>query len=101
MDSFRQRLTRRISISEWQSSAHPDVSQLPWRGDDGRQICSIVMLPGGGSDPLVVMLDAFGTEVRRTTDGPAILATLKALKVMPRMRISLPATNRLAAWFKA
>jgi hypothetical protein len=59
--------------------------------DDGREICSIAVVPLDESfNILVVMFDAHGREAVRSGDVPAIQATATALSTAPGGLMFLP-----------
>ena len=45
MERHRQQIPKLIPIEDWLAKAHPDAPGLPWKSDDGEEICSFLLQP--------------------------------------------------------
>jgi hypothetical protein len=88
----RRYLPKLITMEDWVAKAHPDAPALPWRGDEGQEICSFAVVPLSETAGLtIVLFDAYGCEVVRHGDARAILVTCLALNPTPWELTFLPA----------
>jgi hypothetical protein len=76
----RRYLPKLITAEDWLAKAHPKAPALPWRGDQGEEICSFAVVPLNESAGIIIVLfDAYGREVVRHGDARAILVTCLSL----------------------
>jgi hypothetical protein len=45
MERYQQQFPKLTTMEAWLAKAHPDAPALPWRGDDGREVCSLAVVP--------------------------------------------------------
>jgi len=96
MERCRQQFPKLITIEDWLAKAHPDAPGLPWRSDDGEEVCSFklrLLEEIGGM--LVVLFDAHGRDVVMTGLTSAIEATALALGALPGEMMLLPAPIKM------
>jgi hypothetical protein len=92
MERHRQQFPKVITVEDWLAKAHPDAPGLPWKSDDGVEVCSFLLQPltdTGGIQAL--LFDAHGRKVICSTAVGAILATCMALNAAPLELTFLPA----------
>lgn len=99
MERYRQQFPKLITVEDWLAKAHPDAPALPWKGDDGEEVCSftVVSLPDAGGI-MTVMYDAHGREVVLSGDArmyQALDATALALGAKEGELLFLPAPARM------
>jgi predicted GNAT superfamily acetyltransferase len=95
MERYRQQFPKLITVEDWLAKAHPGVPALPWKSDDGEEICSftVMSLPRGGGI-ITIMYDAHGREVTMSGDAriyQALDATALALGAKEGELLFLPA----------
>jgi hypothetical protein len=95
VELYSQYFPRIISMEGWLAKAQPDAPALPWRGDQGEEICGFAVMPlSEARGMVIVLIDSHGREVVRSGNGRAILATCLAFNSTPWEVTFLPVAKR-------